>query len=300
MTRTLILRSLLFVPADSAAKLAKSKQVPADALVLDLEDAVTDDQKPAARSLAKSFLGERNVLAQAILVRCNAAGGSYFDQDCEALKECLPDGIVLSKCRTAEDVLKLQSFLDRVNPEGGCRIYPLIESPLGLLNAYAIASSSPRVAGLTFGAEDYSSEAGIHRTAEEIELLYARSALVTASRAAGCEAIDSPWLEPTNIQGVRSAALQARNLGFSGKLAIHPAQVPPLNETFSPSASEIEEARTIIAAYSASGKGVFAMAGRMVDEAIVQKARRTLSLAEAIRGNSQELAQRRRSAEENR
>ena len=287
MTRALILRSLLFVPADSPAKLAKSKQVPADALVLDLEDAVTDDQKPAARSLTKAFLGERSALAQVVLVRFNPAGGPYFDHDCEAIRECLPDGIVLSKCRTAEDVLHLQSFLDRADPDGGCRIYPLIESPLGLLNAYAIASTSPRVAGLAFGAEDYSSEAGIHRTAEEIELLYARSALVTASRAAGCEAIDSPWLETTNIQRVRSAALQARNLGFSGKLAIHPAQVPALNETFSPSASEVEEACTIIAAYSASGKGVLAMAGRMVDEAIVQKARRTLSLAEAIHRSSE-------------
>ncbi len=278
-----ILRSLLFVPADNPAKLAKSKHAPADALVLDFEDAVTPDRKPIARMLACELLRERRVLAQAVLVRFNPASGQHFDCDCEAIRECIPDGVVLSKCRSVEDIRQLQLFLDKIDAEGRCRIYPLIESAFGLLNAYAIALSSSRVAGMAFGAEDFSADAGIQRTTDETELLYARSALVTASRAADCEPIDSPCLDFKNVQAAHNAAVRARNLGFSGKLAIHPSQIPALNEAFSPSAAEIATAQEIIAAYSARGEGVMAMTGHMVDEAIARKARRTLEIADLIR-----------------
>lgn len=277
-----ILRSLLFVPADSPAKLIKSKQTPADALVIDLEDAVEPRRKAMARSLVKEFLQGRHALPQAVLVRLNPAAGEHFDHDCDAITRCLPDGIVLSKCESAYDVLQLHSFLESTDVDRKCQIYPLIESPRGILNAYSIASSSSRVAGLAFGAEDFAAEMGIHQTGDEIELLYARSALVTASRAAGCEAIDSPLLDFGDLQRLRNAAFRARNLGFSGKLAIHPAQIPVLNDVFSPTESEILEANRMIASYSASGGGVLAIEGRMVDEASVRKARRILEIAGAI------------------
>lgn len=282
MLTSSILRSLLFVPADNPAKLMKSKQASADALVIDLEDAVELGRKVLARALVKEFLQGRHALPQTVLVRLNQVAGEHFGHDCDAITGYIPDGIVLSKCESINDVLQLHSFLEKTDADRKCRIYPLIESARGILNAYSIASSSSRVAGLAFGAEDFSAEMGIQQTDEEIELLYARSALVTASRAAGCEAFDSPLLDFGDLQRLQNAAFRARNLGFSGKLAIHPAQIPVLNDVFSPTESEIREATRIIASYSAKGGGVLAVEGRMVDEASARRARRILEIAGAI------------------
>jgi citrate lyase subunit beta/citryl-CoA lyase len=129
------------------------------------------------------------------------------------------------------------------------------------------------VRAVLFGAEDFSADVGITRTPGEPELLYARCALVTACRAASCQAIDSPCIDFNDLEQTRQAAQRARNLGFSGKLAIHPTQLSVLNAVFSPSEAEVQEARRILAAYSGSGAGVITMDGKMIDEAIVRKAR---------------------------
>lgn len=190
-----------------------------------------------------------------------------------ALRESMPGGVVLSKCRSSEDVQKLQGLLDAIDPARKCGICPLVESPQGLLNAAAIAGSSNRVRMVAFGAEDFSADMRIIRTAEEIELLYARSAIVTACRAAGREPIDSPCLELRDSNCVHITAQRARNMGFSGKLAIHPNQVSIINEVFSPSEEEVLEARHIVESMSAAPSGVVTVDGRMVDEAIVRRAR---------------------------
>ena len=150
--------------------------------------------------------------------------------------------------------------------------------PLALLNAFSIATASPRVAALLFGAEDFSAEMGILPSAGEIELLHARSSLVTQARAAGRDALDSPCLEFRDLRRIAAAARRARNLGFTGQMAIHPSQVKILNEIFSPSQLEFEKARAIIAAASPDA-GVFSVEGSMVDEAVLKRARRVLRLA---------------------
>lgn len=277
-----LLRSILFVPADSPAKLASARKAPADVLLLDWEDAVLPEKKPLARKLAQDYFKEYTGSGRIVLVRVNPVGSPAFEDDCASLMEFLPDGIVLSKCQSAEDVIALEGVLGSKDLEERCHLYPLIESSLGIVNANSIVRSSSRVHALAFGAEDFCAEAGIVRTSEEIELLYARSALVTATRAAGRNAWDSPCVELGDETKVRASARRARNLGFSGKFAIHPSQVAAINEVFSPSESEIREAHRVLAAFDSNGRGATAIDGIMVDEARLRRARRTLQVAEEV------------------
>ena len=274
-----MIRSLLFVPGDSESKLQKARQICADALVLDWEDAVLPQNKILARELSLAFLSGQGSSSPNLLIRINPVTSPYFAKDCLALEAALPNAILLSKCQSVSEVHQLNEFLARRDSDNRVRIYPQVESPIAILNAFAIATSCPRVAGLAFGAEDFSADMGITRTEGEIELLYARSALVTASRAAGRDAIDSPCLEWKNLETLRAATRAAHNMGFSGKQAIHPAQVPVINEIFSPNAVEVEQARRILAAFSAGSSGVLTVDGSMVDEAVVRRARQILEMA---------------------
>jgi citrate lyase subunit beta/citryl-CoA lyase len=271
-----LLRSWLFVPGDSPAKMQKAAGVAADVLVVDLEDSVLPQQRTLARQLTAEFLATVRDRAESIFVRVNPVGTADFMLDCRALLENPPGGIMLAKCRAAADVRHLEDVLE------GRRIAicPLIESPAGILNAHSIATCSAHVASLAFGAEDFSAEAGVVRTEEEIELLYARSALVTACRAAGREPIDSPCLDYQDLAKTRTSAHRARNLGFTGKLAIHPAQIPVLNEVFLPTEAEIAWARELLHAFAEGGAGTVGLDGVAIDEAVLRRARRMLSLAE--------------------
>lgn len=274
-----VFRSLLFVPADTESKLTKAKQIGADALVLDWEDAVLPQSKTLARKLALAFLSGQPDFGPTLFVRCNSVRSAYFTDDCLAFQTLLPRAIVLSKCQSAEEVHQLEKFLDQRDPGGQVSIYPQVESPLAVINAFAIATSCGRVAGLLFGAEDFSAEMGITRTEGEIELLYARSALLTACHASRRQAIDSPFLEWKDAEKLRAHIQASRNLGFSGKSAIHPKQVTVINEIFSPSRAEVKHARRILQAFSGSNSGVLALDGSMVDEAIVRRAREILRMA---------------------
>lgn len=277
------LRTLLFVPGDSRGKLAKSQLSQADALIVDWEDAVAPQNKAEARVLTLEFLRRRAMFPQMIILRLNPVFSPAFQEDCAILDQCTVDGIMLSKCRTADDVCRLEEVLKTIAALGNCRVYPLLESPEALLNAFPIAMASPRVAALAFGAEDFAAEMGIVRTADEIELLYARSSLVAQARAAGRDSLDSPCLEFREPRRMAASARRARNLGFTGKLAIHPAQIRTLNKIFSPSERELKAARDVVAAASAS-TGAFSIDGSMVDEAVLKRARRVLRIADLGRG----------------
>jgi citrate lyase beta subunit len=246
---------------------------------LDWEDSVLPQNKILARKLVLAFLSGQAASGPVLLIRINPATSPHFAEDCLALETALPNAILLSKCQSVSEVRHLDEFLAQRDSDNRVRIYPQVESPLGILNAFAIAASCPRVAGLAFGAEDFSADMGITRTEGELELLYARSALVTACRAAGRDAIDSPCLEWKNLEKLRANTRAVHNMGFSGKLAIHPAQIPVINAIFSPSALEVERARRILAAFSASSSGVLTVDGSMVDEAVVRRARQILEMA---------------------
>lgn len=266
------------MPGDSTSKMTKAAQTSADALILDWEDAALPAQKTAARRASIDFL-QNNSAKQPIFIRVNPAASRVFEEDAEALREFAPAGVVLSKCRSAADVAQLVAVLDNVDPAAECAICPMVESPASLLAAFSIATASPRVSMIALGAEDFSAEMRLNRGPDDLELLYARSALATACRAAGKEPIDSPCTDFRALDRVKTAAMRARNLGFGGGLAIHPGQIPILNEVFSPSPAEVEEARRLIDLFQASGAGVVAIDGKMVDEAIVRRARMILQLA---------------------
>lgn len=270
------MRSLLFVPGNDQKKLLKAATILADGLILDWEDSVLPKDRRAARVLTTNFLRESTQRETKVFVRINRMGSRDFEEDCQALMALSVDGIVLSKCNSREDIEMLAKVLDRKNQSSHIRIHALIESAAGLLNAPSIAATCSRVASLIFGSEDYCSDVGVSRTPGEIELLFARSALVVASKAFRIEAIDSPCLDFKDNKKLRDEAQAARNLGFTGKLAIHPDQVGILNEVFSPTEAEVEDARRILASSSSSGTAVLTVNGGMVDEAVLRRARQIL------------------------
>ncbi|MEW5979333.1 MAG: CoA ester lyase [Acidobacteriota bacterium] len=273
------MRSLLFVPGNELKKIQKAAAISADAFILDWEDSVLPSHRKAARELTRNFLLQNEHLQPRALLRINPAGSKDFELDCQALADLPITGILLSKCQSAQEVRCLAGVLDRSDAEGRIRVHALIESAAGILNAPQISSSCARMGSLAFGSEDYCADLGILRTPGDIELLFARSALVTAGRAFGLEVIDSPCLDLNDQAKLQREAQAARNLGFSGKLAIHPSQVPVLNQCFSPTETEIETAKRILAAFSSGTCGVLTVNGQMVDEAVLRRARQILKMS---------------------
>ncbi len=257
-------RSILYVPGDSPKKLAKAAGVPADGFIIDWEDAVAEDRKDAARVATIDAIPSLLDQGRYVLVRRNPSPGVFADADAEALRECAPHGVVIPKCDAIEDIEPTLSEL----PDS-VMVFAMIESPKGLYNAYAIARCSSRVAGLMFGAEDYSAWLGIVRSAGEPELAYARGHAVNVARAAGREVFDSPSMQYRDLTKVREAAVRARRLGFTGQAAIHPAQVEVINESFLPSDHEIGEALAVLSRYEAHGGGVSGFEGALEDKPAV-------------------------------
>jgi citrate lyase subunit beta/citryl-CoA lyase len=267
-----LIRSLLFVPGDSAKKLDKAKGVIADALIFDWEDAVLFEHKQKARDTTIEALRNRDEYSQPIVIRINPVGDDSFVGDCEALKECRADAVMLPKCISADDIALLEN---RLAPD--VAVIPIIETPLSVLNAASIAACSDRVGAFMFGAEDYSVAMGIERSADELEVLYARSATVTAARAYGIEAIDSPAMDYRDLDALRKSSDRSRRLGFSGRSAIHPNQVPVINEAFTPSAEQATKAAKLLEEFEQADSGAIGIDGRLIDEPILRQARRVVA-----------------------
>jgi citrate lyase subunit beta / citryl-CoA lyase len=265
----------------------------ADAIMLDIEDGVAPAEKDTARTLIGEALGkERLPNSPARYARVNAIGHERMDADLGAVLRRGLDGLVLPKVETAEEVLKVDAILNQREPglqiePGAVKLLVAIESPKGLLNAPAIAACSARVVGLMFGAEDYGRELGLPtaREGEARDLIYARSALVVAAAAAHVQAVDGVWVDLKDTDGLWGFARQSRRLGFSGMSLIHPSQIDPINSVFSPTPEEIDYATRVIQAYDeavARGDGSISFGGQLIDRPIVERARRTLQLAEAL------------------
>ena len=288
------LRSMLFVPADSERKLARAQTVPADALIVDLEDSVDAARKDAARESVADFLCERSsIRARTLWLRINGVGDRHFAADVEAAVRAQVDGIVLPKPRTARDVLALSAQLDvletRLNrPLGATTILPIAtETPSSVLALRDYASCGPRLAALTWGAEDLSAALGAETAVDEhgawlppYEL--ARSLCLLAAGAAEVPAIDTVYTDVRDLDGLRRSALAAHRDGFAGKLAIHPEQVAVLNEAFQPTSTAVKAARAVVTAFAAAnGSGVVACGGKMLDRPHLLRAQRVLALAAA-------------------
>jgi len=286
-------RSWMFVPGHRQKMIDKALAINADAIMLDIEDGVAPSEKDTARKLIGEALGrERAPKAPARFVRVNASGHERMDADLEAVLRPELDGLVLPKVETAEEVLKVESVLKMLEPEhkiarGSVRLLIAIESPRGLLNAPAIAASSPRVVGLMFGAEDYGREMGLptKREGEAQDLLYARSAMAVAAASAHVQAVDGVWVDLKDTDGLNGFARQSRRLGFSGMSLIHPSQIDPINAVFSPTSEEIDYAKQVVQAFeeaNARGDGSISFGGQLIDRPIVERARRALDMAKTL------------------
>jgi len=274
VTELFRIRSILFVPGDSAKKLSRAAALPADLILIDWEDAVAEANKSDARSVTQRALPSIRSDDRPVLVRPNSPSSAWFAEDCAAVRRCRPDGVVIPKCESVRDVELAAEGL----PGLGI-IVPLIESPLGVLRAAELASCSDRVKALLFGAEDYCVESRIRRTEGEPEVTFARSSVVNAARAMQKQVFDSPPMQYEDLAAVRRAATRGRQLGFTGQAAIHPAQLPVINDAYSPSAAEVEEAKTVLRRFDEHGGGAYSVQGSLEDYPMVRAALAVLERA---------------------
>ena len=286
-------RSWMFVPGHRQRMIDKALGLNADAIMLDIEDGVAPGEKDTARKLIGEALGrEKAPNSPARFVRVNAVGHERMDADLETVLRPGLDGLVLPKVETAEEVLKVEAILKGREPElkmerENVRLLIAIESPKGLLNAPAIAACSPRVIGLMFGAEDFGKELGLptSREGEAQDMIYARSSLVVAAASAHVQAVDGVWVDLKDPEGLLGFAHQSRRLGFSGMSLIHPSQIDPIHSVFSPTPEEVDYAQRVVKAYEeavAVGDGSISFGGQLIDRPIVERARRTLDMAETL------------------
>ena len=282
-------RTLLFVPADNQRKAGKALMLNADGVVLDLEDAVAISEKSKARQSLKEVL----ILPRRgdVFIRVNSAQTDFILADLQAAVVEGIKGIVLAKSESAEEIRQIDWLMgllekERGLPAGALEIIPFIESANAIINAYTIAAASPRVSRMFLGGVDYVQDIGTNFSKAGTELFYARSQLVVASRAAGIEApIDSVYPDFKDIEGLVADAKLVRQMGFQGKLAIHPGQIGPLNEVFAPTAEEIAWAKKIVVVFDeseAKGLAILQVDGKMIEYPIANRARRILHLAELL------------------
>jgi len=286
-------RSWLFVPGDSEKKLAKSESIPADVLILDLEDSVASENKSGARKLVADYLSGLGVEHRCrVWVRINPLNHAEAGADLSAIIPARPGGIVLPKPRSPEDLELLGRRIGNYEAEydikvGSIRILPVAtETPESLFSLGDYRQCGPRLAGLTWGAEDLSAAVGATDSRNESgdwtePYQLVRSLCLFAAHAAGVAAIDTLHADFRDREGLERSCAAARRDGFNGKLAIHPDQVDVINQAFTPSPDEIEKARRIVALFDANpGAGTLALDGTMVDLPHLVQARKILSMSE--------------------
>ncbi|MBI4265274.1 MAG: CoA ester lyase [Acidobacteria bacterium] len=278
------LRSILFVPGTRQDRFAKAMAAGADAVVFDLEDGVAADQKPRARALVAAFLQTPDART-ARLVRLNAVGTPEGDEDLALFSTAGGfDAVVLPKVESPAAIERVaRAFAASAPPRAVPPIVPLLETPRGVLHAEAVANAQAEVPAILLGAEDLTARLAIPRTLDGEELLFARSQVVLAAASVGADAIDAVFTAIGDLAALRRDCARGRALGFRGKIAIHPSHVPVINEVFSPSAAEVEQARRVIDAFEAAragGEGVTTLDDEMIERPVVERARRLLQLAD--------------------
>ena len=283
-------RSMLFLPGNNPNMLINGGTLGADAIIFDLEDAVSPAEKDAARILVRNTLRYMDLGGCEKIVRINSVDTAYWQADLDAIAPYQPDLILLPKSATAQDILLVDSYLTEKEAKLGLEqntigLMPLIETALGVENAFAIASATKRVKALFLGAEDLTADLQCKRTKEGREIEYARTRLVVAARAAGVDVYDTPFTDVNDDEGIVADANLAKALGFTGKASISPRHVEVINAVFSPTATEIDYAYEVLDAIEEAkrqGKGAIALHGKMIDAPIVARAQRTIDMAKAL------------------
>ena len=283
-------RSMLFLPGNTPNMIINGDSLGADSIILDLEDAVSPDEKDSARLLVRSALKDMGFKGVEITVRINSIDTDYWKHDLDAIIPLRPNLIMPPKASCAEDIRTVDAYIEEVERRNGIevgtvKLIPLIETALGVENAYRIASACPRVAAIFLGGEDLTADLRCKRTKEGNEIDYARKRLVMAARAAGVDVYDTPFTDVNDDEGIEVDAEYAKSLGFTGKSAIAPRHVKVINAVFSPSEKDIEYAKLVFEAIrigKEQGKGAVSLRGKMIDKPIVERARQTLAAAKQL------------------
>ena len=276
----------MFVPGNNPGMMSDAFIYGPASIMLDLEDSVTMAEKDAARLLVHNALKSIDYCGTEMVVRINPLNTPYGRKDVEAVVKAGVNVIRMPKTETAEEVKELETEIEKVEKEIGClgrtAIMAAIESTLGVINAYAIATASKRMMGIALGAEDYSANLKTQRSPEGMELLMARQTIVVAARAAGIDCFDTVYSNLNDMETFRKEVELIKQLGFDGKSIINPRQIEVVNEVFTPKQKEIDKSLAIVAAIKDAekrGSGVIAVNGKMVDRPVVLRAQRTIDLA---------------------
>jgi citrate lyase subunit beta/citryl-CoA lyase len=278
-------RSLLFMPGSNPRALKKSRELPADGFILDLEDAVAPAAKESARVIVAAALAEGGYRGRELVLRVNALDTDWGQADLAAAATMPIDAVLLPKVETADRVRLTGSLLDALGAPEGLPLWCMLETPLGILCAREIAAASPRLAALVLGTSDLTADLHAISTRDRLPLLTSLSLAILAARAHGLAVLDGVHLDLSDDEGFAASCRQGRELGFDGKTLIHPKQIAAANAVFAPSAEEIEWSRRIIAAHAeavAAGKGMVLVDGRLIENLHVENARRLVALAEEI------------------
>ena len=282
-------RSLLFLPGNNPNMLINAGYLGSDAVIFDLEDAVSPAEKDAARILVRNTMKYMDLPCEKI-VRINSVDTAFWKKDIDTVLPLRPDLILLPKVNSAADVLTVDGYMTEVESalgldNGTVGLMPLIETAMGVENSYSIATSSARVKALFLGAEDLTADLQCKRTKEGREIEYARTRLVVAARAAGVAVSDTPFTDVNDDEGIVVDAKLAKAFGFTGKASISPRHVEVINSVFSPTLAEIDYAYDVLEAIETAkkqGKGAIALNGKMIDAPIVARAERTIAMAKAL------------------
>lgn len=285
-------RSLLYVPAFRQNFMLRAKTLAADIVIYDLEDSVPSPLKCEARKVLSDFALSKS-LHKRPMVRINEHLSNDFVEDLDICCSLAIPCLMPSMIRQAEDIFFISEMLSKAEErtgleEGSVKLFPLIETAAALLNVREICLASSRIAGLAFGGQDYLTDLDAFETADEVQLLYARSTLVNIGAALHLPIIDTPFLDVSDNVGLKKSAKKARSFGFSGKLLIHPGQIECVNQEFSPSEKEVDMANRLIGALNSShlnGNGIAVLDGRMIGPPMEKRARTVLRKYSAIKQN---------------
>lgn len=278
-------RSVLYMPGSNARALEKGRALPADGLILDLEDAVAPDAKAAAREQIGAAVAAGGYGGRELVVRINALESEWGEADARMAARSGADAVLLPKVETADQVRVLDQLMTGAGAPARMALWCMIETPLGVLRSAEIAAAGGRLACFVMGTSDLAKDLQASHTRERLPLLASLSLCVLAARAWGLAILDGVHLDLNDDAGFAEACRQGRELGFDGKTLIHPKTIEAANRAFAPSAAELEFSRRIIAAHAeatAAGKGVVVVDGRLVENLHVESARRLVALGEAI------------------
>jgi len=276
-------RSILYMPASNARALEKARTIPCDGLILDLEDAVAPDAKPAARDAACEAVASGAYGARELTIRVNGVDTEWHDADLAAAAQAGPDAIVVPKVDSGDAVRSLVDALDRAGAPDDTSLWAMVETPYAMLHAEEIAAASDRLTVLVMGTNDLAKELYAEHVPGRHPLLPGLGLALLAARAAGKVILDGVYNDVKDTDGFLAECRQGREMGFDGKTLIHPGQVDGANRAFAPSEEAVEDARGLVRAWEdGRGSGVVTYQDRMVESLHVESARRTLSIHDAI------------------